>query len=275
MIIDGEKIAEKILNALRSKKPPSKYLAVFLVGDDESSLSFVKKKEKVAEILGIDFRIYKYKENISQDFLRSEIHKIGDRKNCGGVIVQLPLPAHINKNYVCNAISEKKDIDVLGERAKGAFYNGRGIIFPPAVEVVQEIIVYANKNLSDSKVAIIGAGNLVGKPIALFMLDKSAKVTVFGIKSENLEEELKNFDIVISGVGKRELFGPEMLKENSLVIDFGYSFFGGKVYGDFESSNIEAIKLKNISYTPTPGGTGPILVMKLFENFYNLNLPSE
>jgi methylenetetrahydrofolate dehydrogenase (NADP+)/methenyltetrahydrofolate cyclohydrolase len=268
MKINGNEIKEKILKKLEEEKTPSKYLAVFLVGKDENSLSFVKEKEKVAQRLKIDFRIYEYPETITQDDLRKEIHKIGDRKRCGGVIVQLPLPQHINAQYLLNAIMREKDVDVLGERALGAFYAGRNKVNPPSVETLKEILDYTKFDLENATVCVLGRGKLIGKPIYLWLSDKVKEIFVLDKKS-NLSY-LKEANLVILGLGSPHFITPHMLSANTLVIDFGYEKEGKKIYGDFlpEEKLIEKL---NITYTPTPGGTGPILVAKIFENFYRLN----
>lgn len=268
MIIDGKKIAEEILKKLETKTPPLKYLAVFLVGENENSLSFVKQKEKTAKRLNIDFRVYKYPENITGDYLRKEIHKIGDKKRCGGVIVQLPLPSHINSQYVLNAIQREKDIDVLGERALGAFYTERNIINPPAVETLKEILSQINFDLSSARAAVVGNGKLVGRPIQLWLSGKVKELYVLGRNSDF--SLLKNSDLVVLGTGKPHLISPSVLKPNAVVIDFGYEKRGSEVCGDF-CPDEEKINELNITYTPTPGGTGPVLVTKVLENFYRLN----
>ncbi|MBI2033624.1 MAG: hypothetical protein HYT13_00815 [Candidatus Liptonbacteria bacterium] len=122
-VIDGKKIAESILAKLRSKPKPEKFLATVLVGEDPASISFLKQKEKAAKELGVDFRLYKFPKEIKNDSLREEVLKISKHKTCGGVIVQLPLPEHLNKHYILNVIPREKDVDVLGERALGAFYT--------------------------------------------------------------------------------------------------------------------------------------------------------
>jgi len=282
MIINGKQIAQEIIAEL--KKQPSagwrtkKFLAAILVGEDEASISFLKQKERVAKELGINFRIYKFSAEIKQDELRKEVLKIGQHKTCGGVIVQLPLPEHIDKHYVCNVIPREKDVDVLGERALGAFYTGRNPVFPPAVGVVEKILQTTNYSLQTSKVAVVGLGFLVGKPISVWLKGKVKELYLLDVGSDL--DILKQADLVISGVGKPGLIKPEMLKDGSIVIDFGYSFVDGKISGDFDPSagsgqapselnSQPAYKL--INYTPTPGGTGPILVAKLFENFFKLN----
>lgn len=280
--INGIQIAEALIKKLKTKETPKKILAVILVDSTSSpqagsSLFFLKQKEKVAKELNIDFRIYKFPENSTNDFLRKEIGKIALLKKTGGLIVQLPLPGHLNKHYLLNVIPREKDIDVLGERALGAFYVGRNPVLPPPVGVVEEILKRSEKsefhpNLQinpNIKVAVVGLGFLVGKPIAHWLMGKYAEIYLLDQGSDF--SILKNADLVISGVGKPGLIKPEMLKKDAGLIDFGYSIDeNGKISGDFDAKlPITNYQLLNF-YTPTPGGTGPILVAKIFENFYTL-----
>lgn len=265
MIIDGRHIAGGILERLKSLPKPDTFLAGILVGDDASSVSFLAQKEKVAKGLGIDFRLYRFSPEMKNDELREEVGKIAAHKTCGGVIVQLPLPEHLNWYYILNAIPPEKDIDVLSERSLGAFYTGRSKVLPPAVGTVMEVIESQNMEIEKSAVAVVGLGLLVGRPIAHWLM-RRAKET-FLLRSTSDLKILKHADIVISGVGKAGLVKPEMLHDGAAVIDFGYA--GGS--GDFDASAFKNEPGKSgIAYTPTPGGTGPILVAKVFENFYAL-----
>ncbi|MGC9602880.1 MAG: bifunctional 5,10-methylenetetrahydrofolate dehydrogenase/5,10-methenyltetrahydrofolate cyclohydrolase [Minisyncoccia bacterium] len=267
MVIDGRKIASDILENLKKQGAPKVFLAAFLVGNDPNSESFLKQKEKFAKELGVDFRLYKFPEEITQDELRKEILKIAEYKTCGGAIVQLPLPAHISQQYVLNAIPREKDTDVLGERALGAFYAGRNPVLPPAVGVVEEILKVLNVELKIKSVAVIGRGVLVGKPVAVWLMDRAAELSVFTSKTGDTKDKLKTADIIVSGVGKASLFGAEDVKNEAIVIDFGYDKKDDKFCGDFDAANVP----DSVNYTPTPGGTGPILVAKLLENFFKLN----
>lgn len=282
MVIDGQKIASEILGRLAAEPKPEKFLAAILVGEDKSSVSFLAQKEKVAKTLGVDFRLYKFPATSTNDELREEVGKIAAHKTCGGVIVQLPLPEGVNRHYVLNAIPPEKDVDVLGERAIGSFYVERAKVLPPAVGAVEEILrasgdgANASTNdvatiLKSHSVALVGLGLLVGRPIATWIMWR-AKET-FLLRSTSDLNIIKNADIVITGAGKAGLVKLEMLKDGTLVIDFGYE----NNKGDFEASGGRgaSIELDNIRYTPTPGGTGPILVAKLFENFYKLNAPEK
>lgn len=268
--IDGREIAQKIIDDLKNRKTSGKILAAVQSGSDAASTSFLAQKEKAAKELGVDFRLYKFPAELSQDDLRKEVGKISALSRVGGVIVQLPLPKNVDAQYVLNAIPREKDVDVLGERALGAFYTGRNKILSPAAGVVEELLQTTNYELQTKKVAVVGLGQLVGKPIAVWLMKKCKEIYLLDKDSDlNI---LKQADLVISGAGQAGLIKPEMLKENGSVIDFGYSTENGKISGDFYSSNVSNFKFLDSSfYTPTPGGTGPILVAKLFENFYTLN----
>lgn len=275
--IDGKKIAAEILAKLKSLPRAKKFFGVVLVGNDPSSISFIKQKEKIAQELGADFRLYKFPAEIKNDELRDEVRKIAEHKTCGGVIAQLPLPEQINAQYILNTIPREKDVDVLGERALGAFYAGRNPILPPAVGVVEEVLRATGYMLQDKNVAVVGLGPLVGKPVSMWLLKKSKGLILLHQGGDF--SELKKADVVITGVGQAGLIKPEMLKNGAGVIDFGYD--GG--VGDFDAESLEignclpagapaqTGKLEIDFYTPTPGGTGPILVAKVFENFYELN----
>lgn len=265
MIIDGKTIAKEILERLARQPKSEKFMAAILVGDDKSSASFLGQKEKIAKQFGIDFRLYHFPADIKNDALRDEVRKIAQHATCGGVIVQLPLPAHLNRHYILNAIPPEKDVDVLSERTLGAFYTDRSKILPPAVAGLQEILATIDDRvLEDCAVAVVGLGVLIGRPIANWIM-RRAKET-FLLRSTSDLAILKRADIVIAGVGKAGLITPTMIKANAIVIDFGYD--GGK--GDFDPTAGEGSS-NGVRYTPTPGGTGPILVAKLYENFYRLN----
>lgn len=273
MIIDGKIIAQKIVERLKEKPRPHTFFAAVVVGDDAASLNFLKQKERVAKELGIEFRLHQLPEHITTDALRREIGRLAEPKNCGGFIVQLPLPDEVNRHYVLNAIPKTKDADCLSEAALGAFYTERSAIVPPSVATVEEMLKLEHRTLRDLKVVMVGAGFLIGKPVGFWLQNKVAELVVLDATVKNLHAKVNDADIIVSGAGQPHLFGAQHLKENTLVIDFGFSQLAGadgekKVVGDFDPAGAEE---KNIHYTKTPGGTGPILVAELFENFYKLN----
>src|SRR3989344_4213831 len=175
-IIDGQKIANGILARLKEKPVPKKFFAGILIGDDPASASFQAIKEKTARALGVDYRIYKLDAAMGTDKLRAEVGRIALQKSCGGAIVQLPLPEGVNRHALLNAIPQEKDADVLGERALGAFYTGRNPDIAPAVGAVEEILSTINYQLSTHTVAVIGAGILIGKPVANWLMGKAKEV---------------------------------------------------------------------------------------------------
>jgi methylenetetrahydrofolate dehydrogenase (NADP+)/methenyltetrahydrofolate cyclohydrolase len=268
-MIDGKAIADNILKKLKVRLVPKKFFGAVLVGDDKSSVSFLKQKEKTAKELGIDFRLYRFSETIQNDELRQEVGKIAAHKTCGGALIQLPLPAHLNQQYILNAIPKEKDVDVLSERAIGAFYADRSILLPPAVGVVEELIANRKLQIAHCSVAVVGLGFLVGRPVANWIM-RRAKETLL-LRSVSDLGFLKYADIVVTSVGKAGLIVPDMLKDGAGVIDFGYGILDGKYSGDLDTRELAMSDSRLAFYTPTPGGTGPIDVAKLFENFYELN----
>ncbi|MBI5147629.1 MAG: bifunctional 5,10-methylenetetrahydrofolate dehydrogenase/5,10-methenyltetrahydrofolate cyclohydrolase [Parcubacteria group bacterium] len=270
MIIDGKKIAGEAIEKLKSRPAPKKILAAILVGNAAASEIFLKQKEKTAAELGVDFRIYRLSETLSGDALRKKIGEIARQGSVGGVIVQLPLPEKFNRQAILNAIPREKDVDVLSERSLGAFYAGRGLVLPPAAGALEKILASVNFNLKGAKIAVVGLGSLVGKPIAVWLMGKAGNICL--IDEGGDLSRVAAADLVVSGVGKAGLLKPAMLKENAVVVDFGCSFGeGGKALGDFAADEIGL--RKDISYTPVPGGAGPVLVAQLFDNFFRLFTP--
>jgi len=269
MVIDGKTIAGGILERLKRLPKPAKFFGAVLVGDDPASLNFLKQKEKVAQELGIEFRLYKLPVLSTTDELREEIGRLARPVTCGGFIVQLPLPEKINRHYVLNAIPKEKDVDFLSEAALGAFYTERSTAMPPSAAVVEEILKLERRDLRNLTVVMVGAGFLIGKPVGFWLQNRVAELVVLDSKVKDLHARLRGADMVISGAGQPGLFSAEHLKEGAVVIDFGFSRNAlGKLAGDFDPAGADA---KNVHYTKTPGGTGPVLVAKLFENFYVLN----
>lgn len=266
MIIEGKQRAREIIEMLKKRPAPKGIFAVILVGNDPSSVSFIKQKEKVAKEFGVDFRLYTFPDSSTNDALRHAVGELAQKKSVASILIQLPLPEKINRHYVLNVVPREKDVDVLGERALGAFYVGRNRVFPTAVATLKKIIENEKIDISKMSVAVLGAGLLVGSPISIWLKDKVKELTVFTENSGDVTSKLNNFDLIISGVGKGYLFNSSQLKKDAIVIDFGYDVLNGKLVGDFDPNNAP----ESLKYTPTPGGTGPILVASLFENFFTL-----
>lgn len=255
MTIDGKAIAAAVIAKLKERSAPKKFLAAILVDDDAASASFVGQKEKVARELGIDFRTARFPSNVGQATLVAEMEKLARDENCGGIVLQLPLPSHIDRDAVVAALPKEKDVDDLRDG---------NLVSSPAVGAAQEILKIENRKIENCRVAIVGMGFLVGRPIAEWLKGKAGELVTLDIGDDLAK--IKNADVVILGVGKAGLVRSEMLKEGALVMDFGYSRGDeGTLHGDLNPQGAA-----RVTYTPTPGGTGPILVAKLFENFYLL-----
>jgi len=259
-IIDGRKIAEEIIERLKHLTKPQKILAAILVGQNPASISFLRQKEKVARQLDIEFKIYKFNEKITTKELQREVALISAMPDIGGIVLQLPLPPHIDRQIVLNAISSQKDVDALKNDAK---------VMPLAAGVVKIILEKINFNPAKKKIVIVGRGLLVGQPVAQWLKNQAADLKIFGRDADKNEmaQALKDADIIISGVGQAGLIKCDSVKDGSVLIDFGYSIVDGKIKGDFD---FDSCKNRTVLITPTPGGTGPILVACLFQNFYDL-----
>ncbi|MFA6494825.1 MAG: bifunctional 5,10-methylenetetrahydrofolate dehydrogenase/5,10-methenyltetrahydrofolate cyclohydrolase [Candidatus Paceibacterota bacterium] len=267
--ISGTRIADEIIESLSALPKPKKFLAAFVVGDHAQTASFILQKEKTAHVLGVDFRVYRQPAGISSDQLRRAMHRVIDGSRCGGALLQLPLPAPADASYCVNAIPRQKDVDVLSERALGAFAAGRALALPPAVGAVEHILRTLKTPVAEyKKVVIVGSGPLVGKPLAVWFAGKVPEMVVLDKGSSY--ETLRDADLIITGTGVGGLVKGALVKKDAVLIDFGYGVDAhGKLSGDLDEESLRADGFVG-SYTPTPGGTGPLVVAGLFENFYLL-----
>jgi methylenetetrahydrofolate dehydrogenase (NADP+) / methenyltetrahydrofolate cyclohydrolase len=253
--ISGKEIASKIYSRLSGKKTDDLKLSVLMAGDDPAISSFARQKERAAQRVGISFELINLSDKSSTQDILSELDRLFLDKSVTAIVVQLPLPGHINKDEVLKAIPPNKDVDAL---------NSKNVISPAAGAVMEIVNEFFNRDLSGADAVIVGYGGLVGKPVYSVLKDRVNSITILD-KGDDISRGVSEADIIVLGTGVPGIVSSKMVKEGALVIDFGYGAGNdGKVKGDFEllSGDIE----KNIAYTPTPGGTGPILVAKLFEN---------
>ncbi|TSC83067.1 MAG: methylenetetrahydrofolate dehydrogenase (NADP+) / methenyltetrahydrofolate cyclohydrolase [Parcubacteria group bacterium Gr01-1014_19] len=260
MVIDGKKIAGQIIAELKKQLAPQKELAAILVGENPASASFLRQKEKIAKDLGVNFQLHNLRADLSQGELIVELGKLISSDQVGGFILQLPLPEKYDRDEVLAALPSEKDVDAL---------TGRGKAVPPAVLAVQDVLKEVRFSLADKVVGVVGRGLLVGRPIAEWLSGQCREVIIFHTKTDL--SRIADCDLVISGAGKAGLIKPDMLKPGAGLIDFGFDMVDGKVRGDFDPASLVVSRSSVSFYTPTPGGTGPILVAELFKNFYTLN----
>ena len=270
MIINGKQLSEEIIDQLkqeRTKIPKKIRLAAVLVGDNPASLSFIKQKEKVAQELNIDFRLYQYENSIKTKELRKKVNEICRVTYNRGVVIQLPLPDSINSQVVLNAILPLKDPDVLSEKNLGGFYTHRLKVLPPVVEAIKFLLGKYQINLEGKNVLIIGRGQLVGKPVGLWFIHQRATVTVANSQTKNLENLLKTAEIIVSSAGIPGLIKGDMVQKGVVIFDAAVVSEAGKLKGD---SDFDSLQDKAALLTPVPGGLGPLTVAFLFKNLLEL-----
>ncbi len=280
IIIDGKKIAQEILEDIKNELSTIKFkkglrLGIILVGDNDASESFIKQKKKVANFLGIRMKIFNFPKNITTRKLRKEIQKI-KKMRLNGLIIQLPLPGHINKQYILNSIPPELDVDCLAENSVKKLYANNYKILPPTIEGIFLILKHSGINdprndLKGKTVVIVGTGDLIGKPLAVIMINNGATICVCNEYTKDLKEKTLLGDILVSGTGKAKLINGDMIKEGAIVIDAGFSIKDGKIVGDIEK---ESVSKKASFVSPVPGGLGPITTALLFKNLlkkYKLN----
>lgn len=259
MTINGNEIAEKVLRELRKQTVPEKELAAILVGDDSASLSFLRKKAETAQLLNVKFKLYRFPDTLEQYDLQKKVREIYLREDVGGVIIQLPLPARYDRVSVLNQIGIDKDIDVLnGETSK---------VLAPAAASLERILSEIKFNPTGKNVVVVGSGLLIGRPIASWLMSRAKQVTV--INRGGYESALiRNADLVVSGTGVPRLIKGQDVKHGSVIVDYGY----GRDEADELSGDVDLKSVSKVAgfVTPTPGGTGPVVVAMLFSNFYKL-----
>ncbi len=269
MIVDGNKLSDEIILSLAKKLNNTNLaLAVILIGDDEASKIYVSKKEQMAKKLGINFKLHLLKKNTKEDEVIKLIEKLNKDKSINGIILQSPTPTHINFLNCVSKIDLNKDVDALNIESTYNNYHNINSIIPCTVKGVMYIFKYYNIDLSGKEIAVVGKGNLVGKPLIHTLLSKGATVTICHSRTLNLKNILKTKDIIISAVGKPNLIKKDMVKKGSIVIDVGISKINNKVVGDVDYKNVSK-KTKLIS--KTPGGVGPLTVAMIFDNLYELS----
>lgn len=269
-LIKGKRIAKSIerdvttrIEKLTKKGQPVK-LAVVLVGDDTPSHTYVRAKQRAASRVGMDFVCYSYPTSITQTALIDAMYGIQADPELSGLIVQLPLPEHLNSDDIINAIHPNMDVDCLTYENFGRLISGSPALIPPTPGAILAIIEQLDIDVSGKNIVIFGTGLLVGKPLAIMLMNLGASVQTINAESSGIEKKCRDADIIISGVGQKHLIDHTLVPENAIVIDAGISYDEeGVMYGDV---HVESVQEKAAHVTPTPGGVGPITVARLLLN---------
>ena len=268
IIMDGKKIKKEKLDKLKEKlKELDKKLSfrVIQVGEDEASAKYVNQKEKMAINLGYDFEHIQKDENITEEELLKIIDELNEQEDVNGILVQMPLPKHIDSHKVQNRISPLKDIDGLTDINSGLLTRNKECLIPCTPMGIISLLAEYNIELEGKTAVVVGRSDIVGKPISSLLLNNNATVITCHSKTKNLEKYTSQADILIVAAGKENLITEEMVKENAVVIDAGINVVNGKLCGDVDFENV-APKCSYI--TPVPGGVGQMTVAELGENVY-------
>lgn len=270
MIIDGRKIKDEILKEVKKDAGVLPFIPVFcdiLVGDDPVSEQYVRMKARTAESVGIKFLSANFPESITTNELIDEIENLNRVPHMCGIIVQLPLPSHIDTQLVVNTIKPSLDVDCLGVVAGELFYKNENLLgFPAALacmEILDSITVDLNSSSGEKNIVVFGQGKLVGRPVAHLLRSRGLNVITVDSKTENKGEILKDADVIVSGIGQGKFLTGDMIKQGAVVIDAGTSEDNGAVVGDID---LESVKDVASFVSPTPGGVGPVTVAMLLKN---------
>ena len=269
-IIDGKAISLAIKDELKEKAAKLKAegtevtLAVIQVGNNPASTVYVRNKKKGCEYIGIGSLSYELPEETTEEELLSLILELNGRKDVNGILVQLPLPAHIDENKVIRTIDPKKDVDGFHPESVGALCIGQPGFVSCTPAGVIELLKRSGISIEGKECVILGRSNIVGKPMALLMLRENATVTICHSRTKNLKEICKEADILIVAIGKPKMIDASYVKDGATVIDVGiHRDANNKLCGDVDFASVEPVAG---AITPVPGGVGPMTIAMLMNN---------
>lgn len=269
-IINGKKLAKEIREDLKIKCEELKErgikpkLAVIMVGDDNASQVYVRNKSKVCDEIGIEFEEYLLDENIEQKVLLDLIEKLNKDKNIHGILLQSPIPEHLDINEAFRTIAPEKDVDGFNPLNVGKLCLNQDTFVSCTPYGIMKMFEAYNIDLTGKNVTILGRSNIVGKPLIQCCLNKNATVTVCHSKTKDLKQHTQNADVVIAAIGKSKFVTEDMIKPGAVVIDVGINRSDdGNITGDVDFENV----YNKASYiTPVPGGVGPMTIAMLMNN---------
>ena len=269
-IIDGKAISEKVRNEIKeqtqvyiNKHGRKPGLAVIIAGDNPASKTYVANKIKACKEVGFNSYCIEFPKNVSEDTLTKKIIELNNNEDIDGILVQLPLPSHLNEKYILSLIADNKDVDGFSAYNMGLLALGRPKIAACTPLGVIELLKSTGESIEGKHAVIIGRSNIVGKPMAMLLLMENATVTICHSKTKNLSEITKTADILIAAIGKPCFVKKDMVKEGAIVIDVGINRTEKGLQGDVDFNEVSEIA----SYiTPVPGGVGPMTITMLLKN---------
>ena len=269
-IIDGKQISLDIKNELKEKVAKYKEqgieitLAVVKVGNDPASAVYVRNKEKACEYVGINSKTLALPEETTEEELLNVVKELNEDKNVNGILVQLPLPKHIDESKVLLTIDSTKDVDGFHPVNVGKMVIGEDTFLPCTPAGIIEMIKRTDIDIEGKECVVIGRSNIVGKPMAMLMLKENATVTIVHSRTKDLKEVTKRADIIVAAIGKAKFVTADYVKEGAVVIDVGMDRDeNGKLCGDVDFESVSKVAS---AITPVPGGVGPMTVTMLLVN---------
>jgi len=265
-IIDGKKLSETFLKDIKKKvkksdKKPG--LAIIIVGDNPASQIYVGLKEKKSKELGFYCERHNLSKDISQDELLSKVDELNQKKEIHGIVVQLPLPEHLDEHLIIDSVLPHKDVDGFTPLSLGNLVNDNNMLVPATARACIELIKSTGVEIKGKNAVIIGRSKIVGKPVSLLLLQEHATITICHSRTRDLAEHTKNADILVAAVGKPKIVKKDMVKKGAVVIDVGINRTSEGIVGDVD---FEAVKEVAGHITPVPGGVGPMTIAMLLEN---------
>ena len=264
ILLNGKIVSDHIKETLKEKVSKSLTLAVIQVGDDPASSVYVNNKRKACEYVGINFQHIKFAEEVDNSTILNVIEDLNADEKITGILVQLPLPKHLDEEYICAQILPSKDVDGFHEINMGKLALGKSGLVPCTPKGIIDLLKYYNIQMEGKECVVVGRSNIVGKPMSLLMLKENATVTICHSKTRNLKEICQRADILICAIGKPKFFTKDYVKEGAVVVDVGiHRQENGKLCGDVD---FDDVKDYVAAITPVPGGVGPMTVAELVKN---------
>ncbi len=268
-LIDGKKIASSIRNevkaevAMLKEKGISPKMDVVMVGDDPASVLYARSKERACKNSGIDFELHKFPETAQEDEVLRVLSDLSQDSSCHGIMVELPLPRHMNKERIMMAIDPDKDIDGINPVNRGRMFTVKDGLFPVTPQSCIEILKRQGISLEKKDVCLIGRGDTVGKPLIFLLLNENATVTVCHTRTRDLAFHTLKADIVVAAAGKAGLVTKDMVKPGAVVVDAGINDLNGKTVGDVDFEGVSEVAS---AITPVPGGVGSLTTALIQRN---------
>lgn len=269
VLLDGKKISTEIVESIKNEISDRNLnigFAIIWVGEDEASSIYVRNKIKKCEYAGINVELFHLKDDTPEEELLNLIEKLNYRSDIDGILLQSPVPSHIDITKCFNKILPEKDIDGFSNVSVGNLCLGNPYHISCTPKGIIKLLEQYNVDVSGKTVCIINRSNIVGKPLFNLLIARDATVTMCHSKTKNIEEFTKRADIVISAVGKPNFITADMIKDNAVIVDVGISRVEGKVVGDVDFENVTD---KAAFITPVPGGVGPMTIAMVLENILN------